>query len=900
MNIYGRTLTLVILLSFSLTLAGEYGSIAGRIIDIEVKLPLVGARVTVEGYDITGISDEDGYYFIPYIRAGTYPRVTATMPSYDIISYADVNIVADSTIILDYPFDPSLLVRSALREAPGAGKMNMNLFSSRDVNCFPATTLDELIQTAPDVVTSIYGLHVRGSTSDDIAYYVDGLAMMWPYVTGWQHVPVPLNAIEQLSLQSGGIESEYGQTRGGVVNIVTRQAGTKPAVRIQYFTDEIFSGDKLNSGSNNYEILAGGPLPGNFGYYISGDLLFTDAFQDAKYRVPSPRNDYHGYGKLTYQIPGARGQLSISGFRSREQWVRWNPYIENIMGLFDWGNDLKYFDQRPMTRTKCWYGMAALDYRFSSSNLTSLRFGITHFDRCYGNRDYAWEEDNGHSWYDDYRFKAEHLIPFLLDEEWQEENSATLRNIIVDSIMVYHTEWAGYGVENLRVDPWGIGGLFKLSGDYRVWSYFQATDMQLRLDVNQYLNRKHELKAGFHYTGYSLEHFNNPLAWASDPLWDYVERNPYRISVYVQNNFNIFNGVLFNVGLRLDDFNPRIEPGTDTLPGSPEIEEVLRVSPRVTLAIPLTNKLKTQFNYSHYINPFFMVPHTDDHFYSERTVAYEFMTDYEISRRIAIGIDIYHRRHYDWSQTKNDQYDYVQYADREYDECVRATGTLIEMRVMPWQHTQLNISYNHQYTLGDSADWWLGYYYPPPELPKFVPADFDERHQLNVRFDFEFPQNYRHNLLRYTESSIFLNYHSGQPYTPTDLLGNAIDNRNYRRMPDYWKVDWKITRRFRIGRTRLILSALILNLFNTTQITYVYSTTGDPDDHGDIPPSVELFGYTSIASAYYSPQADTDHDGLITPVEARDAYFGALIDLYYDPTNYAHPFRVRLGIGIEL
>ncbi|UCF70346.1 MAG: carboxypeptidase-like regulatory domain-containing protein [candidate division WOR-3 bacterium] len=892
MNGIGRTLSLVVFVSFSLTLAGEYGSIAGRIVDKETNRPLVGAQIMVEGTSIKGISDQNGYYFIPYVRAGTYivtGSVSHCLPS----SYVDVCIVADHTTFLGIQISGDPLGWPSVQEGTNTDDINRGVLSARDIECLPVTTPSELIQTQSGIVTSNYGLHLRGSTSDDIAYYVDGLVMMWPYVTGWQHIPMPLNAVEQFSLQSDDIESEYGQNRGGVVNIVTRQAGTRPAAKIQYFTDEIFSGDKLNFGSNNYNISASGPLPGNFGYFLSGDLLFTNAFQESKYRILSPRNDYHGYGKLTYKIPGARGQLSVSGFRAREQWVRWNPYIES-------GNNLKYFSQRPMTRTKYWYGMAALDYRLSSSNLTSLRFGITHLDRCYGNRDYIREEDSGHSWYDDYRFKAEHLIPYLLDEEWQEENSVTLRNILVDSIMAYHTEWAGYSVENLRVDPWGIGGLFKLSGDYQVWSYFQARDMQIRLDINQYLSRRHELKAGIHYTGYSLEHFNNPVAWASDPLWDHVERNPYRISAYLQNNFKVFGDISFNVGLRLDDFNPRIEPRIDTLPVYSEIEEVLRISPRVTLAVPLTNKLTTRFNYSHYLNPFFTFPYADDHFYAERTVAYEYMINYAITRRINIGLDLYHRRHYDWSQIKNDQYDYVLYDDREYEECVRVSGALLEMRVMPWQHTQLNISYNYQFTRRDSIEWWWGYYYPPPVLSEFIPAAFDETHQLRIRLDFEFPQYPTYKLLRYTESSVLLSYHSGQPYTPTDLLGNVINNRDYRRMPDYWNVDWRITRRFRIGSTRLVLSALIFNLFNTTQITYVYTTTGDPDDHGDTPPSSEPFGYTSMASLYYSPQADFDHDGLITPVEARDAYFGALMDFYNDPTNYAMPFRVRLGIGIEL
>jgi hypothetical protein len=899
MNRNGRTFLLVILISFSLTLAGEYGSIAGvgRIHEAGLIQPLTPGQITIIEANIITNTNESGEFFIPYVRSGEY---TLKIDWGSLICYVEkIYVRADFVTFYNIDLrhlpmaDPTFSERTAERSTTSSKTYSGMTVTVTDIATLPAVNLNELIESQSGIVTSNYGVHLRGSTSDDIVCYVDGLVMMWPYVAGWQRIPMPLNAVEQLSLQSGAIESEYGQNRGGVVNIVTRQPGTKPAARMQYFTDEIFSGDELNFGSNNYEALASGPLPGNFGYSVSGDLLFTDAFQQAKYRIPSPRNDYHGYGKLTYQIPGARGQLSISGFRSREQWVRWNPYIESA-------NDLKYFVRRPMTRTKYWYGMAALDYRFSSRNLTSLRFGFTHLDRCYGNRDYVWEDESGHSWYDDYRFKAEHLIPYLLDEEWQEENSVTLRNILVDSIMAYHTEWADYSVENLRVDPWGIGSFFKLSGDYRVWSYFQAKDMQIRLDINQHLTRTHELKAGFHYTGYSLEHFNNPLAWASDPLWDYVARNPYRISAYVQNNLQIFNNILFNVGLRLDDFNPRIEPGLDTLPGSPEIEEILKISPRVTLAIPLTNKLRTQFNYSHYINPFFTFPHAADHFYSERTVSYEFMTDYDISRRIAIGIDFYHRRHYDWSQIKNDHYDYMLYDDREYEECVRVTGVLLEMQVMPWQHTQLNISYNYQYTLGDSIDWWQGYYYPPPELPEFVPADFDERHQLRVQFVFGFPMNYRYELLRYTENSFVLSYHSGQPYTPTDLSGNIIDNRNYRRMPDHWNVDWKITRRFRLGRTRLILSAVLLNLFNTKHITYVYTTTGDPDDHGDSPPSIEHFGYTTMTSIYYSPQADSDHDGLITPVEACDAYYGALIDLYTDPANYGSPLRVRLGIGIEL
>ncbi|MGB7054394.1 MAG: hypothetical protein WBE28_03625, partial [bacterium] len=111
--------------------------------------------------------------------------------------------------------------------------------------------------------------------------------------------------------------------------------------------------------------------------------------------------------------------------------------------------------------------------------------------------------------------------------------------------------------------------------------------------------------------------------------------------------------------------------------------------------------------------------------------------------------------------------------------------------------------------------------------------------------------------------------------------------------------DWKLARRFRIGRANLVLSALILNFFNTRQVIDVYNTTGDPDKHGDPLPSVDQFANTAISSIYYSPQADYNHDGLITPIEARDAYVSALTDLFLDPTNYGSPLRIQCGIGIE-
>jgi hypothetical protein len=133
-----------------------------------------------------------------------------------------------------------------------------------------------------------------------------------------------------------------------------------------------------------------------------------------------------------------------------------------------------------------------------------------------------------------------------------------------------------------------------------------------------------------------------------------------------------------------------------------------------------------------------------------------------------------------------------------------------------------------------------------------------------------------------------------------DLAGNYIGDKNSERMPGYWNVDMKFTRRFSVGPTRLVLTALARNLFNTRQILNVYDATGEPDDPGYPLPSVDQFSYVSILNERYSPQADFNHDGLMTATERRDDYVGAIGDLHQDPTNYGSPLRVRLGIGIEL
>ena len=112
-------------------------------------------------------------------------------------------------------------------------------------------------------------------------------------------------------------------------------------------------------------------------------------------------------------------------------------------------------------------------------------------------------------------------------------------------------------------------------------------------------------------------------------------------------------------------------------------------------------------------------------------------------------------------------------------------------------------------------------------------------------------------------------------------------------------MDLKISKGIRIGPSKLVVSATVFNLLNWSQVFDVYNTTGLPDEHGLPDPSLGQFSHMPITSDRYSPQADFDHNGLITPSEYYDDYIAALDDYYDDPTNWKNPFRFLLGVGIE-
>jgi len=925
-----------IMLGGVLLFGAEYGRIAGRVLDAETGTPLIGADIVVEGSELGSASDENGDFVVLYVPAGTY-RVTASYISYDPLSFASVVVNADQTTMLSFRLPPTVIevkgvTAIAEREAIVRDAVHTRrAVTSTEMDRLPITTINQVIALQAGVVSSKLGTHVRGGRDGELAYFVDGIVTRVPNFN-LQSSIINTSAVEEVSVISGGFDAEYGDALSGVVNIVTREGGPKVAGSVNYMTDEMFSGwqDQLNYGFNQVEFSLGGPVPvaSRLRYFVSGEVMTTDGLHASQleglYKIPSPRVDYRAQARLSYHIPNAKGKLTFTGFNERRQWVIYSTATGTPQYT------LKYFDQKPMNRIKNWMLSSTFNYMLTPQTLTSLKVGVTHYERVYGNRDYDYEEAHNRSWYEDYRFYAENLLPLLYDvasSGYKVVNGDTIRvrHVLIDSVAQYHEDQYNSGEEALRDNPYGVEGFFLTYGDYRNWTIWNNDDIQGRLDISHAVGRIHEVKVGADLTKYKMQYFQNTLPSQTNPFWDFYDRRPWKISAYVQDKMD-FEGLVARIGLRFDYFDAQTktyeQPENFLNNDLVSSEASYKISPRLGFSLPVTDRMKLRFNYGQY----FQLPALTNMYTStdtqvvrllitrgnavlgnvviepEKTTLYELGIENQFSEEVVFGFTAYFKDIFDLNQVREViaiPFSYYQYQNVDYGNVKGFEVNLQKRMSNMWA---FGLSYTLQFAKGTASnafEWYQDHYLYNINVPVGdYWLDFDERHILNANLDLEIPRDFFLLPLQDFSNSFVFSWHSGHPYTPRDLRGNQLGEENSARIPGYWNVDWNFSRRFKVGSINLVLRGMIFNLFNTEQIVEVHETTGHPTQHGDPEPALDQFGYRSIASSRYSPQADFNHDGVIDPREEKESYIACRNDYWFDARNYLPGFRARFGVGI--
>ncbi|MCX7995065.1 MAG: TonB-dependent receptor [candidate division WOR-3 bacterium] len=762
-----------------------------------------------------------------------------------------------------------------------------NLYSidAELLECLPVADLQDVLLLVPGVCKDYKSLHIRGGTGNsEIAYYLDGIPITNPE-------QINLNGVERIIIQKSGFAPEYKDGFSGIVHIETKNSD---ALKMTYLTDDIITDDRLNNGFNQYGIYTQMKIKDRFKAAFLGKSFFTDVLKPGLYKVSYPGNSYNGLIHFMYNLK--ENKIGFYTIAFRDQDVTWHP---KILG----GNAYKYSAQRLMVRKKGKSIITTAHFSSGQKTTLSMKFLRNVIDSVYGNRDYAWEEDNDYRWYDDYRLKGEHLIEYL--------EKRPLREILVDSLMKYHQEPDRNSPGTLRNNPYGIRGIFYTVGDYPAWCYYKAETQQLLFELTCDLTRQNRIKFGIDYGWYEFNYYYNPLPHFSQKLWSFYELKPHTISGYVEDRL-MTGKIGISAGMRLSYFDYGLYyPGVEL-----DEEDTVNVlkkfyfSPRIGILLPVSRKFKIFFNGGE----FYYEPSG----YLERSVPGK-VRSFELGSKFALGTgfiittSLYQKYLYELLIQKVEDY-HGSFPISYYYLCkftdkgeVNGWEVCIDKSVGRWFTS--GIGYNLQSTRQMQIYGYNFYYefYPggndpiignPISISMDSPLDYDCRHNLKIYLLLRIPED-AHSIFKNSTLGVFFSFFSGLPYTPEDFLGNPLGDINSSRMQGLSSMDLKLLKKFKIGPLHPGFAIMVNNLLNTEQIIYVYPTTGKPDDHGDPEPQLDQFGWLSITSLYYSPQADYNHDGLITPVEMKDEYLKARQDYHTNPMHYTNPFRVRFGLNVE-
>lgn len=224
MRIIKYTLMLFIFILPASVMASTTGKIAGIIKDASTGEPLPGVNVVVEGTMLGAASDLDGFYVILNIPPGQY-TLNVSMVGYATAIVREVRVNIDQTTSIDIDLREETLEsgetitvvaqRPVIERDVAASRANL---SSEEIKNIPVVAVSNVI----GLQAGIEGLEIRGGGLDQVAFMVDGITLRderdnTPYTA------ISFTSVEEIQIQAGGFNAEYGNIRSGIVNFVTKE-----------------------------------------------------------------------------------------------------------------------------------------------------------------------------------------------------------------------------------------------------------------------------------------------------------------------------------------------------------------------------------------------------------------------------------------------------------------------------------------------------------------------------------------------------------------------------------------------------------------------------------------------------------------------------------------------------
>jgi outer membrane receptor protein involved in Fe transport len=236
------SLTTVILLS-SPPLLFASGTIRGKVTDRQTGQPLIGANVVLVGTSLGAATNPAGEYSIINVPVGGQ-ELKATYVGHASVTMQNIVVNNDLTTEVDFELPAEAVMLEGIivvaeRPLVNKGATNaLRIMTGDEIEAIPVRGVDNLLALTPGVVYQDGSIHIRGGRVDEVGYYLEGVSITDPQYGG-RGLTMVQEALEEISVQSGGYEAEYGRANSGIIQHQLKTGGREFQASAEYVTDNI-------------------------------------------------------------------------------------------------------------------------------------------------------------------------------------------------------------------------------------------------------------------------------------------------------------------------------------------------------------------------------------------------------------------------------------------------------------------------------------------------------------------------------------------------------------------------------------------------------------------------------------------------------------------------------------
>ena len=643
------------------TASAQTGKVIGKIVDQETGEPLVGANVLIVSTTLGAASDVDGRYIILNVPVGKY-SVKASYIGYRNVVIQNIEVITGLSTEVNFKLPTQSLKTGEIviiSKRPLVNKSATNairIVNAEDLETLPVREIGAVIALQAGVVTQNGRTFIRGSRADETGYLLEGIDVKNVVSrNGGNLVTVIPDALQELNVQAGGYNAEYGNANAGIISQNFKSGSNKYKVSLRMETDNFgnYPGEKFlgtySYGYTDYTATFGGPIIKNkLTVFLAGENRFVRDYSP-RFFSPNPQTFADG---ARFDATKIHDSGALGGDTSDAQILTWlggnipgrmrnvyslngnvtlnlNPLILRVNGAFSTSRSrnnsstiINIFDLDRLgisDRSNLFLNLKAT-YVISSNtfvvaNVNYLDNRAKTYDQDLGD-DYLSYSDSliaaKHGWtnfrnltsgpvsYDFYGFPFSRpgaLLTGYGKSKWQNFGG----NFDFTTQYKKHEIKAGATYQRWTIRNYGVGGSSTLLNSILNNPDFARNTNSLKLFLQSFNMRS--FGGVYGYDLFGSESNSGPFG----------AKHPVFASAYVQDKFE-FNDLVINAGVRFDSFdmdsweliypdNPQYNLNTKLIDNSQirKSKSYQYVSPKLGFAFPVSDRTVFHLQYGKYV-----------------------------------------------------------------------------------------------------------------------------------------------------------------------------------------------------------------------------------------------------------------------------------------------------------